>query len=76
MKNLPVNHLYDPSNAPEKELKKANIVLGKDYPKALVDLSETRKEALKNFKKITDQHKKNKKWVIIFKKIIIKNCVN
>ena len=63
LKNLPVKYLFNPSDAPEKELKKANIKLGKDYPKALVSLSDTRDEALKNFKKITDDFhkKKNKK---------------
>ena len=63
MKNLSTKYLHDPTNAPEKELKKANIELGKDYPKALVDISETRVYALKEFKKITEKHKKNKnKW--------------
>jgi len=38
LKDLPLKYLFDPSNAPIEVLKKANISLGKTYPKAIVDI--------------------------------------
>lgn len=38
--------LHDPSSAQPLKLKQAGIVLGRDYPKAIVDLKATRQRAL------------------------------
>jgi deoxyribodipyrimidine photo-lyase len=49
---LPAKYLYDPSNAPESALSDAGIKLGRDYPRAMVDLKDSRVRALDAFKKI------------------------
>ena len=36
-----------------EQQKKYNFILGRDYPKPIVDLSDTRKRALAAFKKIS-----------------------
>ena len=46
---LPAKHIHAPSEAPEGELKKAGIVLGKTYPRPIVDLKATRQRALDAF---------------------------
>ena len=38
----------------EKEQEKYNFVIGKDYPKPIVNLSDTRKRALAAFKKLSE----------------------
>lgn len=49
---LPDKYLFDPSSAPDHVLQKAGIVLGKTYPRAIVDLATSRKYALAAFKKL------------------------
>lgn len=49
---LPDKYLFDPSSAPEIVLQKAGIALGKTYPRAIVDISTSRKNALAAFKKL------------------------
>lgn len=46
LQNLPTKFLHDPSSAPSIVLETAGIKLGKDYPKAILDLKETRERAL------------------------------
>lgn len=53
LKNLDNNSIHDPSNAPALALKAAHIILGKDYPKAIVDLKSTHARALQSYKKTT-----------------------
>ena len=53
LKNLDNPFIHDPSNAPSLVLKAAHIVLGKDYPKAIVDLKSTHARALQSYKKAT-----------------------
>ena len=48
--SVPIKHLHDPSNAPEAELLRAGITLCIQYPRAIVDLKETRKRALDAYK--------------------------
>lgn len=43
---LPSKFLHDPSSAPETVLQQAGISLGVDYPRAIVDLKQSRERAL------------------------------
>ncbi|MFM1895142.1 MAG: hypothetical protein RLZZ385_216 [Pseudomonadota bacterium] len=43
---LPDRWLHDPSSAPAEVLRQAGIILDKDYPRAMVDLRESRERAL------------------------------
>lgn len=52
LKNLPNQYLFKPWEAPDDELKKAGVVLGKDYPKPIVDLKTTRERALEAFARL------------------------
>ncbi|MCB1666508.1 MAG: deoxyribodipyrimidine photo-lyase, partial [Pseudomonadales bacterium] len=47
---LPDKYLHNPSAAPAGVLREAGIVLGKDYPEAIVDLKDSREQALAAFK--------------------------
>ncbi len=47
---LPDKYLYNPWEAPEAILQQANIVLGKTYPKPIVDLKPSREKALEAYK--------------------------
>lgn len=47
---LPDKYLHDPSSAPVAVLSAAGVVLGRDYPRAIVDLKESRERALAAFK--------------------------
>lgn len=49
---LPDAYLFEPWKAPESVLRQAKIVLGKTYPKPIVDLGESRNRALAEFKKL------------------------
>ncbi|WP_281556880.1 deoxyribodipyrimidine photo-lyase [Thalassomonas sp. RHCl1] len=46
LKDLPEKYLFRPWQAPEEILKKAKITLGQDYPLPMVDIKESRKNAL------------------------------
>lgn len=46
---LPDKFIHDPSGAPDEVLMQAGIQLGQEYPRALVDLKETRRRALDAF---------------------------
>ncbi|WP_119342557.1 cryptochrome/photolyase family protein [Facilibium subflavum] len=50
LKRLENKYLFDPSSAPGLALTKAKVVLGRDYPKAIVSLSDSREKALEAFK--------------------------
>ena len=52
LKDLPDKFLYCPWEAPEDILAQANVVLGENYPKPVVDLKESREKALEAFDKI------------------------
>ncbi|MDB2415447.1 FAD-binding domain-containing protein, partial [Rickettsiales bacterium] len=52
LKNVPDKYLFNPSEAPEDILTKANIKLGKDYPFPLVDAKKSRELALAAYEKI------------------------
>ena len=49
LKNIPNKYLYSPWEAPKEILAEANIELGKDYPKPIVDLKQSREKALDAF---------------------------
>ena len=49
---LPSKYIHAPWTAPTDILRAANIELGKTYPKPIVDLAISRKEALSRFEKI------------------------
>ena len=46
LKSMPDKYLHDPTNAPAEVLKKAGVELDKDYPRAMLDLKQTRERAL------------------------------
>ena len=52
LKNMPDKFLFKPWEAPEMILQGANIKLGRDYPKPIVDLKASRERALEAFKSL------------------------
>ena len=52
LKNMPKQYIHKPWEAPENILKEANINLGKDYPKPIIDLKLSREHALLSYEKI------------------------
>ena len=52
LKDLPIKYLYSPWEAPEDVLEQANVKLGENYPKPIVDLKESREKALNAFDQI------------------------
>jgi deoxyribodipyrimidine photo-lyase len=50
LKNMPIPHLFKPWQAPESILQSAKVTLGKNYPKPIVDLSDSRNLALQAYK--------------------------
>lgn len=50
LKNLPEKYIHCPWEAPKEVLLKAKVTLGENYPKLLVDLGQSRTEALARFK--------------------------
>ena len=52
LRDLPIKYLYSPWEAPADVLEQANIKLGENYPKPIVDLKESREKALDAFDKI------------------------
>ncbi len=53
LKKLPIPYLYAPWTAPDEVLEKAGIELGADYPEPIVDLKESREEALTALKQVS-----------------------
>ena len=53
LKNLPDKFIHAPFDADGEVLEKAGIVLGRDYPKPIVDHAEARDAALAAYRKIT-----------------------
>ena len=49
---LPNKHLQEPWAAPQDALEKAGVTLGTTYPKPLVDLKASRREALEAFEQV------------------------
>jgi len=47
--------IHDPSSAAASELEKAGVILGEHYPRAIVDLKESRVKALDAYKALRDQ---------------------
>lgn len=47
--------IHDPSSANAEELEKAGVILGEHYPRAIVDLKESRARALDAYKALRDQ---------------------
>ena len=52
LEKVPNKYLFNPWEAPENILQDADVVLGKNYPKPIVDIKESRKEALSAFESI------------------------
>ena len=47
--------IHDPSSAATADLEKAGVILGEHYPRAIVDLKESRVRALDAYKSLRDQ---------------------
>ncbi|UOQ49985.1 DNA photolyase family protein [Gracilibacillus caseinilyticus] len=52
LRNLPLEYLYHPWEAPEGVLQEAGITLGKDYPLPIVEHQYARERALEAFKQL------------------------
>ncbi|WP_100657347.1 cryptochrome/photolyase family protein [Alteromonas flava] len=52
LSSMPNKYIHKPWEAPEKVLAEANITLGKDYPKPIVDLKASRQRALDAYEKV------------------------
>lgn len=50
--DLPNKHLQEPWDAPKSVLEKAGVTLGQTYPKPIVDLKASRREALEAFDQV------------------------
>ena len=50
LRNLDLNYLFAPWEAPPSFLNKAGVIMGKNYPYPIVNLSTSRKNALEAFK--------------------------
>jgi deoxyribodipyrimidine photo-lyase len=48
--SLPDKYLFKPWEAPQSVLTDAGLLLGKHYPKPIVDIKESREQALHNYK--------------------------
>ncbi len=55
LKALPDKYLFKPWEAPESVLKEAGVVLGKNYPKPVVDLKASRERALEAFRSLKSE---------------------
>ena len=51
---LPTKHIFNPHAASEPILKQAKIQLGTDYPHPVIDLKQSRQDALEAFKSLKD----------------------
>ena len=52
LERVPNKYLFNPWEAPENILQDSDVVLGKNYPNPIVDIKESRKEALNAFESI------------------------
>eukprot|EP00891_Asterochloris_glomerata_P003329 jgi/Astpho2/3329/e_gw1.00054.36.1_t len=50
LKTFPAKYIYEPWKAPKADQKKANCIIGKDYPKPLVDHQEVHKANIQRHK--------------------------
>ena len=50
LSNLPSKFLFNPWEAPVEIREKASVFLGQNYPLPIVDVKESRQEALEAFK--------------------------
>jgi deoxyribodipyrimidine photo-lyase len=52
LRDMPKKYLFNPWEAPDEVLKKANITLGVNYPKPIIDIKKSREKALESFRQI------------------------
>ncbi len=52
--NLPIKYLFTPWETPQDVLEQSGVSLDTNYPRPIVDLSQSRKEALARFKALGD----------------------
>jgi deoxyribodipyrimidine photo-lyase len=52
LKNLPLKYIFEPWKAPDNVLKEAKVKIGITYPSPLVDLKDSRDNALSKFKNL------------------------
>ena len=55
LKNIPDKYLFNPWEAPENILHNVGITLGKDYPRPIVDLKQSRHRALEAFSSLKQE---------------------
>ena len=54
---IPQKYLFNPWEAPALVLQEAGVALGETYPHPIVDLKQSREEALAAFSSLKDQAK-------------------
>lgn len=55
LSSVPLKYLFSPWEAPQDFLEKVGVVLGKNYPRPLVDLKLSREQALEAFKRLGEK---------------------
>jgi cryptochrome len=60
LKDMDTKYIFQPWTAPMDVQKKAKCIIGKDYPKPIIDHASARKKNLDNFKKAIDARKLSK----------------
>lgn len=61
LKHLPKAYIYEPWRAPIKVQKQYNVIIGKDYPKPIVDHVKVSKENMSKMAYAYDLHKEKMK---------------
>jgi len=56
LKNFPLRYLHEPWNSPLKLQQEADIIIGRNYPRPIIDLSSTRKQILASY----NRHRKKR----------------
>lgn len=61
MQDMPDQYIFEPWKAPEDVQKKAKCIIGKDYPKPIVDHATKHKDNLNRMKEAYDANKSPQK---------------
>lgn len=59
LKDFPARYIHDPWNATEDLQQQANCIVGKDYPQPILDISQTRQQALENYNNFRQSNQTN-----------------
>lgn len=68
LRELPAKYIYEPWTAPASVQSKAGVLIGKDYPKPLVDHASASKENMSKMKMAYDAYKETNEKVVSSKR--------